>query len=79
MGWGVLESSRAACPRGTSRVGIKDTSDDKVQELDTSKRAGGVVFAPQPSDDPNDPLNWTLKWKCLHLFVLCFGSAVTNA
>ncbi|CAA9965120.1 MFS-1 multi-domain protein [Pyrenophora teres f. maculata] len=79
MGWGVLESSRAACPRGTSRVGIQDTSEDKVQELDNSKRAGGVVLAPQPSDDPNDPLNWTLKWKALHLFVLCFGSAVTNA
>ncbi|RMZ72531.1 mfs transporter [Pyrenophora seminiperda CCB06] len=60
-------------------MGIKEAGDDQVQELDTSKRAGGVVLAPQPSDDPNDPLNWTLKWKCVHLLVLCFGSAVTNA
>ncbi|CAN9204248.1 unnamed protein product [Alternaria alternata] len=79
MGWGVLESRRSAFPRGTSRLGVKDTSDDKVPELDNSKRSGGIVLSPQPSDDPNDPLNWSLKWKCLHLLILAFGSAVTNA
>ncbi|KAH8640793.1 hypothetical protein IG631_03734 [Alternaria alternata] len=79
MGWGVLESRRSAFPRGTSRLGVKDTSDDKVPELNNSKRSGGIVLSPQPSDDPNDPLNWSLKWKCLHLLILAFGSAVTNA
>jgi hypothetical protein len=58
MGWGILESRRSAFPRGTSRLGIKDTSVDNVQELDTTKRKGGIVLSPQPSDDPNDPLNW---------------------
>jgi hypothetical protein len=58
MGWGILESGQSALPRGTTRLGIKDTSDDKVPELDTSKRSGSIVLSPQPSDDPNDPLNW---------------------
>jgi hypothetical protein len=58
MGWGILESSRSAFPRGTSRLGVKDTNPDTAQELDSSKRRGGIVLSPQPSDDPNDPLNW---------------------
>lgn len=79
MGWGILESRRSATPRGTTRVGIKDTSGDEVPELEASKRTGTVVLSPQPSDDPNDPLNWSLTSKWLHLFILAFGSAVTNA
>jgi len=60
MGWGVLESRRSAFPRGTVRLGVKETNTngDNAQELDNSKRQGGVVLSPQPSDDPNDPLNW---------------------
>ncbi|KAH3906041.1 hypothetical protein HBI56_195800 [Parastagonospora nodorum] len=81
MGWGVLESRRSAFPRGTVRLGVKETNTngDNAQELDTSKRQGGVVLSPQPSDDPNDPLNWSLTSKWVHLFLLAFGSAVTNA
>jgi hypothetical protein len=66
MGWGILESRRSALPRGTSKVGITDTSNDKIPELETSKRVGSVVLSPQPSDDPNDPLNW---WALLPLLV----------
>jgi hypothetical protein len=57
MGWGILESKRTSFPEGTSRVGLKDVDKD-VPELETSKRKGGIVLSPQPSDDPNDPLNW---------------------
>jgi hypothetical protein len=64
MGWGILESRRSALPRGTTRLGIKDTSDDEVPELETSKRSGSIVLSPQPSDDPNDPLNW-----CVYLTI----------
>ncbi|KAL5115220.1 hypothetical protein ACEQ8H_006894 [Pleosporales sp. CAS-2024a] len=59
MAWGILESKLSASPRGTSRLGLEDIGDVLAQELDTSKRTGGVVLSPQPSDDPNDPLNWT--------------------
>ncbi|KAF2727118.1 MFS general substrate transporter [Polyplosphaeria fusca] len=79
MGWGILESARTPFPKGTSRLGVKDTVNDETPELDTAKRSGTTVLSPQPSDDPNDPLNWSLAWKCTHLLVLAFGSAVTNA
>ncbi|CAI6338748.1 unnamed protein product [Periconia digitata] len=78
MGWGVIESRRTAFPRGTTRVGVKETSGD-VPELENAKRSGTIVLSPQPSDDPNDPLNWSSTWKWLHLIVVAFGSAVTNA
>lgn len=34
------------------------------------KRAGAVALAPQPSDSPNDPLNWPRTRKLLHLALL---------
>lgn len=58
MGWGILESRRTALPRGTTRVGVKDVSGEPAPELNKSRRSGGIVLSPQPSDDPNDPLNW---------------------
>jgi hypothetical protein len=58
MGWGILESRRSALPRGTTRLGVKDMNDDNTPQLDTSKRSGSIVLSPQPSEDPNDPLNW---------------------
>jgi len=60
-------------------VGVKDTNVEEASELDTSKRRGGVVLSPQPSDDVNDPLNWASSSKWLHLIVLAFGSALANA
>ncbi|EMD69976.1 hypothetical protein GGP41_000134 [Bipolaris sorokiniana] len=77
MGWGILESSRAAFPRGTSLVGVVDKK--VVSDNDSINQAEVVARSPEPSDDPNDPLNWSLTWKCVHLFVLAFGSAITNA
>lgn len=39
----------------------------------------GVVLIPQPSDSPNDPLNWT-KWrKYLHFGLMSFITAFTAA
>ncbi|KAL9109228.1 MAG: hypothetical protein Q9227_006153 [Pyrenula ochraceoflavens] len=44
---------------------------------------GETVLIPQPSDDPQDPLNWPLRKKNLILFIVClvsftadFGSAI---
>ncbi|KAG9229953.1 major facilitator superfamily domain-containing protein [Amylocarpus encephaloides] len=31
------------------------------------KHVGGHVLIPQPSDDPNDPLNWSPLWKSLSM------------
>lgn len=35
-------------------------------ELDTTE----IVLIPTPSDDPNDPLNWTRKRKMMHVFCM---------
>lgn len=37
-----------------------------------------IVLNPQPSDDPNDPLNWPLWRKELITAILCLG-AMLNA
>ena len=34
------------------------------------KGAGKTVLVPQPTDDPNDPLNWSTMWK---------GACITSA
>ena len=53
--------------------------DDKVYKL---AKDGRTVLIPQPSDDPNDPLNWSTTKKHVILFIvsLCaflpdYGSA----
>jgi hypothetical protein len=51
-----------------------------VDEVVGSKRLktlGGIVLIPQPSDDPNDPLNWSEWWKNGTMFILGLGVAVT--
>jgi hypothetical protein len=40
-----------------------------------------IVLAPQPSEDPNDPLNWPTWRKEIHALILLYGSmlyAATN-
>lgn len=36
------------------------------------------VLVPQPSDDPNDPLNWSPKWKAIAMFVATMMSIGLN-
>ena len=37
-------------------------------------RHAHVVLVPQPSDDPNDPLNWTFAKKLTIIIIVGFGS-----
>ncbi|KAG5949686.1 hypothetical protein E4U60_002224 [Claviceps pazoutovae] len=83
MGFGILE------PRGHEPVpGTTKYFDDpnRPQEAagevhlkcDTS---GGVpiILVPQPSDDPNDPLNWPLWKRDLITFILCLAAILATA
>ncbi len=38
-----------------------------------------IVLSPQPSDDPNDPLNWTPFKKEAIVWILCLGSMLCAA
>jgi hypothetical protein len=42
-------------------------------------RNAHIVLAPQPSEDPNDPLNWSSWKKELCMWILCFGSMLNAA
>jgi MFS family permease len=66
MAWGVIEDHRTPKPPGTVLL------DDVKQEMNVDsdapeyaglKKDGHTVLQPQPSDSPNDPLNWSLKVK----------------
>jgi hypothetical protein len=64
---GVYTIRKLASPEGASEEGEKSES-LKMTE-------GGIVLVPQPSDDPNDPLNWSwLKKHSVFLALLpgCF-------
>jgi MFS family permease len=43
------------------------------------KREGDIILQPQPSDSPNDPLNWSRMRKESIMLILAFSSGVTTA
>jgi len=43
------------------------------------KKYGDIVLSPQPTNSPNDPLNWSLPRKYWHCILLCFITALTAA
>ena len=42
------------------------------------KTKGDIVLIPQPSDDPNDPLNWPLWKKALAFMPVVIFTTLTN-
>lgn len=44
----------------------------------SNSKEDGRVLVPQPSDDPLDPLNWTLLWKITTLLCVSFVSISQN-
>lgn len=44
----------------------------------SNSKQEGRVLVPQPSDDPLDPLNWTLLWKITTLLCVSFVSISQN-
>ncbi|KAF2736482.1 MFS general substrate transporter [Polyplosphaeria fusca] len=79
MGWGVLEDPHTAAPPGTATIGGTELTDDNIEDVKSLKRDGNIVLQPQPSDSPNDPLNWSPAWKNCIIGVLAFSSGVTTA
>jgi MFS family permease len=69
MGLGVLESSQAVVP-GTIQLFDNEINQEDSSHLKHSVD-GKTILAPQPSDSPNDPLNWsTLKKDTVYLILL---------
>ncbi|OOF96981.1 hypothetical protein ASPCADRAFT_514028 [Aspergillus carbonarius ITEM 5010] len=75
MGLGVLDTTHAYVP-GSSNILERDHSNDEPAVYSNLKydRSGSVpiLLVPQPSNDPNDPLNWPRRKRDATLLVLSF-------
>lgn len=45
----------------------------------TLAKHGDVILVPQPTESPNDPLNWSLSRKIWHSILVCYITALTAA
>lgn len=66
---------------GTTNIFVaRETSSvDSGSTRKVKRNAQGIVLLPQPSDSPNDPLNWSYSRKAWHFAVLSFITALTAA
>jgi hypothetical protein len=79
MGLGILEDKHMQMPPGTAKLDLKFDKDN-LTNLDEDlalKRDGDTILIPQPTNNPNDPLNWSPVWKNGTLAILAFMLAVT--
>jgi hypothetical protein len=87
MAWGILEDrSGLSHVPGTSL--LEDETNNQGGHFTALKRGTGrdfhIILVPQPSDDPNDPLNWPTWQKdvifCLYCYctLLCVGGLVAS-
>lgn len=70
--FGILEDHKLAHVPGTANV-YADKQLETASALESNlkkDRTNTIVLVPQPSDDPNDPLNWPLWKRDLILFIL---------
>jgi hypothetical protein len=85
MGLGVLEPRTAQGHHVPGTVLLDTHSNNPDDELHLQaaglKKASGnnsdVILVPQPSDDPNDPLNWPLWQRDLILLLYAFCTLCT--
>ena len=67
MAFGILDDPRTPMPIGTVVLddvfGAAQNIDPGDPQFSHLKRDGHIVLQPQPSDSPNDPLNWPVRQK----------------
>lgn len=79
MAFGVLESKRRVVQGTVHLLDANTTSSSGANTGDLKhSKDGKFVLNPQPSDDPNDPLNWPL-WQRDGCYALLLMSAVLAA
>ncbi|BGP45117.1 hypothetical protein JCM10450v2_000934 [Rhodotorula kratochvilovae] len=79
MAWGILEDKHYPDGNVPGTALLDDKNADAQFDpnvVDALKKGTGrnshVVLVPQPSDDPNDPLNWSRFTKEANFYILCF-------
>ena len=77
MGLGVLNYNRLDHVPGTVLLDDLSIDTDGSGILNLKKGTGRnshIILAPQPSDDPNDPLNWPLWQRDLNMSIIFMGA-----
>ncbi|KAM6508076.1 hypothetical protein FSOLCH5_013275 [Fusarium solani] len=79
MGLGILEPHHhTGSVPGTVVLGAEEA--ERIHDDRTLKRGTGkysdIILTPQPSDDPNDPLNWPQWKKYVASLILVLGSCL---
>ncbi len=81
MGLGVLEPTTGGPVPGT--VLLDDAVAEHGLETQQLKHGNGrnthIILVPQPSDDPDDPLNWSSFERHAIWAILCLGAVVNGA
>jgi len=81
MGLGILEDKVMAHVPGTILLNDEAAHSEAITgglKHGTGRNAH-IVLAPQPSEDPNDPLNWSSFKKESVFYILCFGAMLNAA
>ncbi|UPK99501.1 hypothetical protein LCI18_010436 [Fusarium solani-melongenae] len=84
MALGILEAPGVEHVPGTTRYFDDPSQPQAANEHHENlkfDRSGKepIILIPQPSDDPNDPLNWPLWRRDLITFLLCFAGILATA
>ncbi|RPA91821.1 MFS general substrate transporter [Choiromyces venosus 120613-1] len=83
MGLGIYEPKPARHVPGTATLYEEQGTEEAPRRTSHLKHGTGkdsqLLLVPQPSNSPNDPLNWPLWKKDLTLFVLCLTAGVAAA
>ncbi|KAI9933190.1 hypothetical protein ASPWEDRAFT_42949 [Aspergillus wentii DTO 134E9] len=66
-------------PGTTSILAVSEDASNNESGRPIKKTSKGVVLLPQPSDSPNDPLNWSSARKTWHFILVSFITALTAA
>ncbi|KAL1889395.1 hypothetical protein Cpir12675_005795 [Ceratocystis pirilliformis] len=85
MGWGILEPRQKGHVPGTTRYYddpnqpgyIANQNNGRLKTV--MKNGDHLILIPQPSDDPNDPLNWPLWKRDLITFILSMSAIFATA
>ncbi|KAF8854618.1 MFS general substrate transporter [Acephala macrosclerotiorum] len=76
--WGIIQDPKYPTPPGTVNLNEKvDASKLEDWEYEEPKKIGDIVLNPQPTDSPNDPLNWSTTTKLAILLILSLTAGVT--
>ncbi|KPM45914.1 hypothetical protein AK830_g698 [Neonectria ditissima] len=63
MAFGILDDRHLALPPGSSILSESQNGTTESPDVVGLKKVGSIVLIPQPSDSPNDPLNWSKATK----------------